>query len=206
MIRVLLDSSNRYLTVGLARGEELLDGVHYEAWQRQSELLVAELDRLLHRHALRGQDIGEVAVAIGPGSFTGVRIALTVAKTIAYANKARLYIGSSLALYKTKGVPTICLMNARSGRSYIGVYHDDQVLFPDTVMNDEDVLSYCHEHPDWLIAGDVAHLGLQSAPVDVMGQLLSFFRPAYEAKNIFAVRPVYLKKIPHLEESSHADE
>ena len=46
MITILLDSSNTNLSVGIARDNLLLESISYEAWQRQSEYMILELDKL----------------------------------------------------------------------------------------------------------------------------------------------------------------
>ncbi|MFA6675612.1 MAG: tRNA (adenosine(37)-N6)-threonylcarbamoyltransferase complex dimerization subunit type 1 TsaB, partial [Bacilli bacterium] len=97
---ILLDSSNTSLTVGLANDDSLLDSISYEAWQTQSEHMIPELDKLMKKHQVNKDDITSVVTAIGPGSYTGVRIALTIAKTIATALKIDLYPVSSLQILK----------------------------------------------------------------------------------------------------------
>ena len=46
MYRILLDSSNRDLAVGLAKDNILIDKIRYEAWQRQSETMVDEINTI----------------------------------------------------------------------------------------------------------------------------------------------------------------
>ena len=91
MITILLDSSNTNLSVGLAKDNLLLDYISYEAWQQQSEFMIPELDKLLKKHHVDKTDISDVIVANGPGSYTGVRIAITIAKVIATALNVKLY-------------------------------------------------------------------------------------------------------------------
>ena len=88
MFVILLDSSNTSLTVGLANENGVLDSTSYEAWQSQSEHMIPELDTLLNKHNVSYKDISDVVISIGPGSYTGVRIAITIAKTIAVATAA----------------------------------------------------------------------------------------------------------------------
>ena len=102
MIGVLLDSSDKNLSVGLVKDHVFLGRVSYLAWQRQSELLVDELSKLLKANGLSGKDIDYVVCSKGPGSYTGVRIALTVAKTIAFALKVPLYLASSLEVLQER--------------------------------------------------------------------------------------------------------
>ena len=82
MISVLLDSSDKFLAVGLARDGKLIASIQYEAWQRQSERLIVELEKILKTNQVSRKDIASVICGIGPGSYTGVRISLTIAKVI----------------------------------------------------------------------------------------------------------------------------
>ena len=140
MFVILLDSSNTSLTVGLANENGVLDSTSYEAWQSQSEHMIPELDTLLNKHNVSYKDISDVVVSIGPGSYTGVRIAITIAKTISVATGAKLYGISSLRCQKDRKNPSICLINARSGRSYFGVFEDDKILVEDTILTNDKVL------------------------------------------------------------------
>lgn len=194
-MQLLIDTSNRDLVVGLAENKKIIASVNMPAWQKQSELLVPTIERLLRENNRKKSEINEVAVGNGPGSYTGVRIGLTVAKTIAYANKATLYVNSSLSLLKTPQKSTICVMNARAGRSYFAVYCDEKVIEKDTVLENEKVLEYIKNHPQFVLAGELSQLGLKSAPINVIEQLLNTINDAHKVSNIFAVKPVYLKEL-----------
>ena len=134
MVTILLDSSNTNLSVGVAKDNVLLDYISYEAWQRQSEYMIVELNKLLEKHNIKKEDITDVIVAKGPGSYTGVRIAITIAKTIAAVLPVKVYAISSLRCQKDGKNPSICVINARSGRSYFGVYEDNKVLVEDMIL------------------------------------------------------------------------
>ena len=58
--------------------------------RRHAQTLVLQVDRLLKSLQLVPQDIGAVAVSVGPGSFTGLRVGVVFAKTFAWANAANL--------------------------------------------------------------------------------------------------------------------
>ena len=193
MITILLDSSNTNLSVGIARDNLLLEYISYEAWQRQSEYMIPELDKLLSKYNVSRDEIKEVMVAKGPGSYTGVRIAITIAKTIATALDAKLYAVSSLRVQKDCKYPSICLINARSGRSYIGVYEDDKVLLDDQIMKNEDVLNYIKEHPNYSVCGDVKYLGLEGVISNNIQEMLSL-KNVLEPVNPLSLKPVYMKE------------
>ena len=193
MYQLLLDSSNTLLSVGLAKDGKVFDKICYEAWQRQSEMMVTEVDNILNRNNIDKSELNAVVVGIGPGSYTGVRIGVTIAKTIAYALKIKIYAKSSLSLLKHQEIPTICLFNARSGRSYFAVYKGKEVIVKDSVLENEKVIEYIKAHPDYLVHGDTYQLGLESGKFDVVENLADFNKN--EEVDLFKLNPVYLKDL-----------
>ena len=193
MYQLLLDSSNIFLSVGLAKDGKVVDKISYEAWQRQSEMMVTEVNNILKRNNVDKSELDAVVVGAGPGSYTGVRIGVTIAKTIAYALKIKLYAKSSLSLLKQQEFPTICVFNARSGRSYLGVYEGKKILLKDTVLENEKVLEYIKAHPDYLVCGDTYQLGLESDKFDIIDNLVDFNKD--EEVDVFRCNPVYLKDL-----------
>ena len=74
----------------------LVDGVVKEErslaaeGRRNAQTLVLEAAKLLSDYELRPSDVDVVAVSVGPGSFTGLRVGITFAKTFCWANGAKL--------------------------------------------------------------------------------------------------------------------
>ena len=193
MITIMLDSSNTSMSVGLMDEKHIIASTSYEAWQRQSEVMIPELDKLLNDNGFTKDDIKDVIVAIGPGSYTGVRIAITIAKTMAVALNIPIYAVSSLHILKDGDNPSICLINARSKRSYIGVYHKDKCLLADTIMTNDEVNAYIKEHPDYSICGNVEYLGIAGKNSDIIEEMFSLKKDLSPIDNPLALTPVYLK-------------
>lgn len=193
MITILLDSSNTNLSVGIAKDNLLLDYISYEAWQRQSEYMIPELDKLLTKYDIKKEDITDVIVAKGPGSYTGVRIAITIAKTITTALDIKLYAVSSLRVLKDGDRPSICLINARSGRSYIGVYENEKILLEDQIMKNDDVLAYINAHPDYSVCGDTKYLNLNGVESNNLKEMISL-KEHLDSINPLSLKPVYMKE------------
>ncbi len=195
MISLLIDTSNTNLSVGIAKDHILIGQVQYEAWQRQSEFLIQEIDKLFTDLSLTKDNIDEIVVAKGPGSYTGVRIAMTVAKVMAFAIKKPLYLVSSLEVYKAKEGRSICLMNARSKRSYVGVYSPDEVILSDTIMDNEQIKIYIAAHPEYKVCGDVSYLSLEGEKVNVLENLMNADIERNLCSDVLAAKPVYLKDL-----------
>ncbi len=193
MATLLLDSSNTSLSVGVESNGELLGYTSYEAWQEQSEHMIPEIDALLKKYSLSRKDITGVLTSIGPGSYTGVRISLTIAKVIALCLDVPVYPVSSLRVLKDNDKPSICLINARSNRSYFGVYHKDKVLVCDTIKTNDEVLEYIKEHPDYSVCGNVSYLGFNNLDSNICLQMVSLLNVIKPCENALALKPVYLK-------------
>ena len=193
MAYLLLDSSNTSLSVGFENNGLLMDFTSYEAWQIQSEHMVPEIDKLMKKLGLNRNDIKSIVTSIGPGSYTGVRIALTIAKVTSLACSAPIYPVSSLRVLKDNDKPSICVINARSNRSYFGVYHGNEVIVSDTIKTNDEVKEYISSHPDYSICGDARYLGFENNDTNICAQMVSLLGTLEKADNDLSVKPIYLK-------------
>lgn len=190
---IILDSSNTSLTVGISKDNQLLDFTSYEAWQAQSEHMIPELHALLEKHHVSKDDIKEIIVTRGPGSYTGVRIAITIAKVLAVALPVKLYAISSLHALKDGDNKSICLINARSGRSYVGVYQGKNVIIKDTIWTNDEVIKYIENNQDISICGNVNYLKLEGINTNIALECLSLKEEHYLVDNPLLLKPVYMK-------------
>lgn len=102
-----LDTSTDTTGLALFDGERLLAEQLWFSREHATVDLAPEIALLLRRTRARMQDLTAVAVALGPGSFTGLRIGLALARGLALAGRQKLV-----------GVPTLdILARAQPGRS-----------------------------------------------------------------------------------------
>lgn len=193
MAYLLLDSSNTSLSVGFENNGLLMGFTSYEAWQIQSEHMVPEIDKLMKKLGLNRNDIKGIVTSIGPGSYTGVRIALTIAKVTSLACSIPIYPVSSLRVLKDNDKPSICVINARSNRSYFGVYQGNEIIVSDTIKTNDEVKEYISSHPDYSICGDARFLGCENNDTNICKQMVSLIPYLQKADNDLSVKPVYLK-------------
>ena len=93
---------------------------------------------------------------------------------------------------KTIKKPSICLINARSCRSYIGVYDGSKAILKDQVMKNEDVLEYIKNHKEYVICGDCGYLNLEGYKNDKCLNMLAL-KSSITPTDSFHVKPIYLK-------------
>lgn len=124
-----IDTSTDYLSLAILKGEKIIAKFHKRSDMRHSILLVPTIDKLLKKARLNIKDMDCFAVSIGPGSFTGLRIGVTVVKGLAYALKKPIVAVPTLDVIaqNAKGfVGTICpVLDARKNKVYACLYGAD---------------------------------------------------------------------------------
>jgi tRNA threonylcarbamoyladenosine biosynthesis protein TsaB len=85
-----IETSSRIGSVAIALGEKILAETAFSAPIRHSEEIFTAISDILNRFSRKPGQIGQVHISVGPGSFTGLRIAVTLAKTMHLANAAKI--------------------------------------------------------------------------------------------------------------------
>lgn len=90
-VLLALDTATRTPVLGLAQPDGPLVGQRrWRSAHRHGEQLLQELDALLAEGGMTAQQLAAIAVGIGPGSFTGLRIGLATAKVLAHSLRVPL--------------------------------------------------------------------------------------------------------------------
>ena len=85
MIILGIDTSSYLNGIGLIDGDRILADFTWEAMDNSLQKIILNIDSVLEGQGLVLADVEGLAVGIGPGSWTGVRVGVTVGKVIAYA-------------------------------------------------------------------------------------------------------------------------
>ena len=144
-----IDTSTAIASFAISNGKKLyqkqIEGVRQHAQQ-----ILPVIEELLAESNLEIKELDGIVFGRGPGSFTGLRVACSVAKALGYSNDLPLYPVSSLAAiaFKTfqqksaSGVDyCLALIDARMDQVYWGVFSKQQFDAPEQVTNPEDVIS-----------------------------------------------------------------
>jgi tRNA threonylcarbamoyl adenosine modification protein YeaZ len=192
-IQLLIDTSAKYLAVGLSKNGKVIASTQYEAWQKQSELTIGEIDRLFKITNINPKDVTRIVVTNGPGSYTGIRIGLTIAKVYSTTRNIPLCLVSSLNMLSGARDKKIALIDARSKRAYIGIYQDGKPLIEDKVLTLEEIKQLINEYQDFEIVGDAHLLDKNKVEVDIIQQLEDLSSIIDDVENPHLAVPIYLK-------------
>lgn len=137
------DSSSQALSVALLEDDQTVAQTCFNMKQNHSVTLMPTIDFLMTSVGWQPSDLGRIVVAQGPGSYTGLRMAVATAKTLAYALQIEVVgLSSLLALTDVSfsGL-VISLIDARRNHVYAGFYLNGISQQPDAYMSFEQVLA-----------------------------------------------------------------
>lgn len=193
MISLCMDSAYKQLVLGLYKDKELLAGISLEAFKKQSETIFVELNRLLKETNLDYKDIDRVIITKGPGSYTGIRIAMTIAKVLCSQMHKELYTISTMQLYAGIEKQANVILDARSQRAYVAHVEDGQIQENIQILTLDEVKEFIETNPGILL-GDADLMGQDVQKVDFLKTFIEL-EPYYEkVENIHALVPDYLKE------------
>ena len=143
MMYLLIDTSLKYPTVSIIEDDKVLYLFHEEINSDMSSKIMPIIDEGFKSINKKIVDINKIFVVNGPGSFTGIRIGVTIAKTIAWALKKEIVTISSLEFMATTDAGTkyiVPIIDARRGNVFSGIYDKDlNIIKEDKLINLENL-------------------------------------------------------------------
>lgn len=124
-----IDTSSSYLYTAIVEDNILIDSIQEEYGQSLSEVALPKIVSMFNNNKLEARDIDKIIVVNGPGSFTGIRIGITIAKVYAWSLNIPITTISSLeamAISSENQVVHIPMINARRGYVYAAIYDENQ--------------------------------------------------------------------------------
>lgn len=138
MNTLFIDSSMKNLRVAFLYKNKLLFSSNNITHINNKNFLMEEIIKGFEKTNTDISNIDSILVVNGPGSFTGIRTAVTIAKTIAWALKKQLNIASSLEIInnKTKNIDYyVSILDERKDYAYIGIYDSNKEKILEEYLN-----------------------------------------------------------------------
>lgn len=181
MITLCLDTSYRHLAIALLKENTIIDCYEEICERKQSEHIFPILINLLQKNQISPENIDEMVITKGPGSYTGIRIAMTIAKIFGSLQNKKIYTVSTLQLYKAYDVSII---DAKGGKLFVGHENDECLLI-------EDVKKLCKGKK---VTGDTAIIDYPEVMFSICDQFLNKKSEWKLVEDIDALVPNYLKE------------
>lgn len=200
------DTSSTALSVALLEDENLVAEATVTVKKNHSISLMPTIDFLVAQVSWQPADLDRVVVAQGPGSYTGLRVAVATAKTLAYALNIDLVGVSSLQAlmdHSADGV-VIPIMDARRNNVYAGFYKNGQSVKADQHMSFTAVLEAVKAEAKVMFVGEVDNFRDQIEEALPQAVILPVLPSAYaigkygqslEPADVDSFVPNYLKRV-----------
>lgn len=158
MITLFIDTSNQDVSIALLKDGKIINKITKSIPNEHSKYAVSYIDEVLKKSEITPKEVQSIMVVNGPGSFTGVRIGLTIAKVYALLNNIKVTLISSLkclAIGNNKNKYILSLINARNDNYYIGFYDKNyNDVINEHFGNIEEVNDIINKYDDVLVVSN----------------------------------------------------
>ena len=192
MITLGLDTSFHFLSLVLMKDNEVIASLQKEALKQQSETILDELDKLFKSVDLKPTDLNQIVLTKGPGSYTGLRIAMSIAKIIGSISDVQVYTLSSLQLLAGLEENVSILIDARAERVYFARYDKGLALVEDGIYTLEEANELIQEND--VIYGHLNLLGNEDTWPNYINHYLDLRKYWEKVDDLDHLSPSYFKE------------
>ena len=156
---LIIDTATKYIYLSLVIDGQTKQTVYQEGINNHSVTIIPKLEEILKHEGLKLNEVDQIIIGIGPGSYTGVRIGVTVAKMIGYLNNIKVYKISSLALIASASNKEYIIpyIDARRGNAFMSLFKQTngtlEYLVDDTLDNMDEFKQACDFDYDFISDG-----------------------------------------------------
>lgn len=191
MVTLAIDTAFDFLNIVIFdEHKHVLTSKSEFAIHKQSEQLLPTIDALYQSVHLDPKDTGCIVLTQGPGSYTGLRIAMTFAKIMALFNHIELKVINTMDLYYGRPIDDgYCIMDARAKRVYMAHYTNgkrDQLM-----VTPIDALSI---DPTTHVMGHGHLVGKTDRYPDFIDSFTYWYDHATPVIDPYQLAPLYLKE------------
>jgi tRNA threonylcarbamoyladenosine biosynthesis protein TsaB len=181
-----IETSGRTGSVAIALGEQMLSETFFSGPMRHSVEIFPAVQGLLERLNRKPKEIEHIYISVGPGSFTGLRIAVALAKAMSLANAVKIIAVDTLDVIatnvtddnmkeeKVKDLNKIAtILDAKRGQLFVATYEYKQGQW-------KKMMADC-----LMTAGEfVEKFGDKSRPVWLLGEGLMYYKDKFKGEGI----------------------
>lgn len=182
-----IDTATKSIYLALLIDGKTVDSISQEGESNHSVTIMPLIDQLLIKQQLQLNQIEGILVGIGPGSYTGVRIGVSIAKMIAYLNSIELYSFSSLALLAScsESMNILSSIDARRGNAFLSTYQQTNGIL--TVVNQDQLTNLDTFKGGLIEVHDLITEGMPKIEKLINSNLI------YQVADVHALVPNYLQ-------------
>ena len=204
MITLFIDTSSSDVSIAILRDNKIISHITKNIPNKHSVYTVSFLEKMLKDANLTPKDIEKIMVVTGPGSFTGLRIGVTIAKVYAYLENLEITSISSLKMRALSIDHAYCLslIDAHHGNYYFGLYdQNNEEVIPEQFNTKEKVLELIRKYQPVIVSDEDLEIDEYHGKKALLNisNIVSYYQTKVTLNPHFVV-PNYLKLPQALEE------
>lgn len=213
-----VDTSSKICAVAILEDNKVIDEIKLDNGKTHSENLMPIIKEILDKNDLTLKDMNLIAVSVGPGSFTGIRIGIATIKPMAEVYNLPVASVTSLETLarnienKEKDFTIISLIDARNNQVYAGFFDTEYNLKEDEIAEDiDEVLKKAGKYSKIIFVGDGAIIHKEKIEENLKDRNIIFAKENNQSaintgkigykkfleknlKNADTILPIYLRK------------
>ncbi len=198
MIALFIDTSLANVSISVLKDDKILSLIQKDIPNLHSVYATSFVKQALTDAGIDANDVDKIMVVNGPGSFTGVRIGVTIAKTYGYLIKKDITLVSSLkslALSSNYDGTVMSIIPANKSNYYVGIYDNDyNNLEEERFASPQEVLKLIEKYNPYIVSVNATVLGkykVNKVNLDIL-KIVSYYKEKV-AVNCHSAVPNYLK-------------
>ena len=213
-----VDTSSKICAVAILEDNKVIDEIKLDNGKTHSENLMPIIKEILDRNSLNLSSFNLIAVSVGPGSFTGIRIGIATIKPMAEVYNLPVASVTSLETLarnienKEKDFTIISLIDAKNNQVYAGFFDTEYNLKEEEIAEDiDEVLKRAGKYSKIIFVGDGAIIHKEKIEENLKNRNIIFAEENNQSaintgkmgykkfleknlKNSDTILPIYLRK------------
>lgn len=208
MITLFIDTSLTDVSIAVLKNTKVLSSINKNIPGKHSIYVIPFINECLIKANLTPDEIDQIMVVTGPGSFTGLRIGVTIAKTYAYLRKIPIIAVSSLKMIAlSKEINNnyiLSLIDAKHDNYYLGLYTTNyQEEINEHFASKEEVIAIIKKYNPSIVSNDnlnIDNINILRQELNI-SKIVSYYMDK-KKESYFTLLPNYLK-LPQVLEDKH---
>ena len=185
MITLFIDTSTDSLNIGLIKNDDLLSSITLPS-SEHSKYAMTAIEKLFSDNNIDSKNVDKIMVVNGPGSFTGIRIGVTIAKTLAYCTNSTIYTIDSLTLASLSYTGDNYIAVKENNGIYLAKFHNENIT--------SSIEYYRNKETEYLTYKDDIKYERETPNFDRLIEIMTKLPKC----NAFNANPIYIKSIEAL--------
>lgn len=198
MISLFIDTSMSCVSISIVKDKKVVASIQENIPNEHSKYATSYVKQVIDEAEIDANDVDNILVVNGPGSFTGVRIGVTIAKTYGYLiNKEIIPVSSlkSLAISSHRKEIVMSVISANRSNYYMGIYDSEyNEVVDERFVSGSELIELINNYNPYIVSNDFNIVGkykLNKVNLDVLS-IVDYYKNK-KAVHYHALVPNYLK-------------